>query len=30
LDMLGWSDKKWVRVVTRIGLTATEFKKTES
>jgi transcriptional regulator with XRE-family HTH domain len=30
LDMLDWSDKKWVRVVTSIGLTATEFKKTES
>jgi hypothetical protein len=30
LDMLDWSDKKWVRVVTSIGLTATEFKKTEN
>jgi transcriptional regulator with XRE-family HTH domain len=30
LDMLNWSDKKWVRVVTNIGLTATETIKTES
>jgi len=30
LDMLDWPDKKWVRVVTRIGLTATELKKTEN
>jgi hypothetical protein len=30
LDMLGWSDKKWQRVVSNIGLTATEFRKTES
>jgi DNA-binding Xre family transcriptional regulator len=29
-DMLRWSDKKWARVVSSIGLTATEFKKTES
>jgi hypothetical protein len=29
LDMLDWSDKKWVRVVTSIGLTATETIKTE-
>lgn len=28
-DMLNWSDKKWLRVVTSIGLTATEFRKTE-
>lgn len=30
LDMLHWSDKKWGRVVTKIGLTATEFRKTET
>jgi hypothetical protein len=30
LDMMDWSDKKWVRVVTSIGLTATELRKTES
>jgi transcriptional regulator with XRE-family HTH domain len=30
LDMLHWSHKKWVRVVTNIGLTATETIKTES
>jgi transcriptional regulator with XRE-family HTH domain len=30
LDMLGWSDKKWERVVSNIGLAATEFRKTES
>lgn len=30
LDMLGWSDKKWERVVSNIGLTATEFRKTET
>jgi transcriptional regulator with XRE-family HTH domain len=28
--MLSWSDKKWMRVVANIGLTAVEFKKTES
>jgi hypothetical protein len=30
LDMLGWSDKKWMRVVANIGLTAHELKKTET
>jgi transcriptional regulator with XRE-family HTH domain len=30
LDMLGWSDKKWERVVSNIGLAATELRKTES
>jgi transcriptional regulator with XRE-family HTH domain len=30
LDMPHWSDKKWERVVTSIGLTATELRKTES
>ena len=29
VDMLRWTDKKWARVVTKIGLTATEFRKTE-
>jgi hypothetical protein len=28
--MLGWSDKKWERVVSNIGLAATEFRKTET
>ena len=27
MDMLTWSDKKWERVVTNIGLTATELVK---
>jgi transcriptional regulator with XRE-family HTH domain len=30
LDMMHWSDKKWVRVVTGISLTAYELRKTES
>lgn len=30
LDMLRWPDKKWARVVTKIGLTAIEFRKTEN
>ena len=30
LDMLGWTDKKWERVVSNIGLTAYELRKTES